>query len=142
MSDGVLASRGYVGRESSGIHAAKLADKTRRLGEKVNENVNYHPLRRCVICNESVEADARHARSAANRLAVTTLTTWVAANGIAPTATTEKLTRARTVVRHPIGGARIAANGFAKTIRHSSRFKVRNSILFSATTAIMIYVGN
>lgn len=142
MSDGVLASRGYVGRESSGIHAAKLADKTRRLGEKVNENVNYHPLRRCVICNESVEADDRHARSAANRLAVTTLTTWVAANGIAPTATTEKLTRARTVVRHPIGGARIAANGFAKTIRHSSRFKVRNSILFSATTAIMIYVGN
>lgn len=65
----------------------------------------------------------------------------MAANGIAPTATTEKLTRARTVVRHPIGGARIAANGFAKTIRHSSRFKVRNSILFSATTAIMIYVG-
>lgn len=23
----------------------------------MNENVNYHPLRRCVICNESVEAD-------------------------------------------------------------------------------------
>lgn len=57
MSDGVLASRGYVGRESSGIHEVKLADKTRRLGGQVNENVNYHPLRRCVICNELVDAD-------------------------------------------------------------------------------------
>lgn len=67
---------------------------------------------------------------------------WVAANGIVPTATTEKLTRVRNVVRPPIGGARIAANGFAKTIRRSSRFKVRNSILFSATTVIPIYGGN
>lgn len=67
---------------------------------------------------------------------------WVAANGIVPTAATGKPIRVRNVVRPPIGGARIAANGFAKTIRRSLRFKVRNSILSSATTAIPIYGGN
>lgn len=108
----------------------------------MNENVNYHPLRRCVICNESVEADDPTCAVCGQPACSNHAYDVVAANGIAPTATTEKLTRVRTVVRHPIGGARIAANGFAKTIRHSSRFKVRNSILFSATTAIMIYVGN
>lgn len=108
----------------------------------MNENVNYHPLRRCVICNELVEADdptcavcgqpacSDHAYDVGGG-------EWYCAD-----CCHGKLTCVRTVVRHPIGGARIAANGFAKTIRHSSRFKVRNSILFSATTAIMIYVGN
>lgn len=53
----------------------------------------------------------------------------MAANGIAPTATTEKLTRARTVVRHPIGGARIAANGFAKN--HSTFVAVQGEEFYT-----------
>lgn len=54
---------------------------------------------------------------------------WVVANGIVPTAATEKLTRVRNVVRPPIGGARIAANGFAKN--HSTFVAVQGEEFYT-----------
>lgn len=54
---------------------------------------------------------------------------WVVANGIAPTAATEKLTRVRTVMRHPIGGARIAANRFVK--KHSTFVTVQGEEFYT-----------